>query len=83
MFLERDPGVAEPAILPMNRAEALIRAARQLILFNPADRTVEQATLLARLGTMVGGVPMLRLVYPARFDALSAVAPLLAEIAAR
>lgn len=84
VFLARDPAVVQPRLTPINRAEGLIHAARQMIAFNPAAPPAEErAVLFARLNRIVRDVPMVRLTYPSDFAALPAVAATLAELLAR
>lgn len=82
VFLARDPTIDAPRLTTMNRAHALIEAARQLTLFNPAAPPSEEyAPAIARLNRIARGAKMLRLSYPSRFDALPAVAETLAQVA--
>ena len=82
VFLERDADIAEPRLSEVNTAHGLIQAARQMTLFNPAAPPAdEHAPALARLGRIAAKVRMLRLSYPSRFDALPAVADVLAGVA--
>ena len=80
IFLERQQSAEQPTLTPCNRAEALIRAAQQLILFNPAaPQAAGRARAIAQLSRIASGVEMLRLSYPSRYDALPEVAKLLEE----
>lgn len=82
VFLARDSAIDAPRLTAINRAHALIEAARQVILFNPAASPPEEhAGAIARLNRIAAGVQMLRLSYPSRFDALPAVAETLAMVA--
>lgn len=83
VFLTRDAAAERPLLQPVNRAEALIHSARQVIEFNPAAPPAEErAVLIARLNTIMRDVPMLRLIYPSRFSALPEAADLLAAAVA-
>lgn len=74
VFLARDPDCDRPELIPMKRADALVHAAQQVILFNPADAHAEQAAAIGRLARILAGARTVRLRYPARFDALPDVA---------
>jgi hypothetical protein len=78
VFLAQDPECRAPTLTPMIRANAFIRAIRQLNLFNPADAEQHEQAI-ARLSRIAAGLPMLRLSYPPRYDVFPAIADLLTE----
>lgn len=82
VFLARDAALDAPRVTPVSRIEGMALAARQMVLFDPsAPVSQEHAGALARLFAIASSAKMVRLSYPSRFDALPAVADVLAELA--
>lgn len=81
VFLSREEGLQAPFITPLTRLEGMATAAQHLVLFNPAARQSEEHFgALKQLAAIVSKTKIVRLSYPSRFDALPAVADLLAEL---
>jgi hypothetical protein len=72
-FLNRT-GCAAPELARCSRADALTRALRQIIYFNPNGAAAEERVRsVTRLNILLGRVPAWTLTYPASFDALHRV----------
>ncbi|MFC6493748.1 hypothetical protein [Ancylobacter dichloromethanicus] len=81
IVLEREDGVAAPALRPLSRAEILVAAIRQLVLFNPAAPPLEErASGIGRLNDMIRVVPGYALRVPSSFPALAGIPPLLERL---
>lgn len=78
VFLAQDSEGTAPVLSPMARANAFVRASRNLTLFNRADAE-ERERAIARFSRIAAGLPMLRLSYPPRYDVFPAIADLLTE----
>lgn len=80
VFLSRKAGLEAPVVNRISRLQGIALAAQQIQLFDPTSSEA-YAAAVTRLVTVASGVQMFSLAYPARYDALPAVANVLAGIA--
>lgn len=81
IFLERSADCAEVKVTPISSVEGLLRASTQRIRLNPSDETgLETQRHFEQMSAIIRDTRCYRLVYPADYAALPAVAHRLDEI---
>ncbi|MES2055521.1 MAG: hypothetical protein V4564_06275 [Pseudomonadota bacterium] len=80
ILLQRSPNATAIRVERLSQAEALISAIRQLVVFNPAGPHEDRALQVSRLNAIMSKTPAFRLVYPAGYAVLPAIADQLSEV---